>query len=239
MINSKKLFTLVILTCFVNIKTLARTFTIPDWPINSCVFIMEGEKAIGTGFLLGIKDCNSTFCYLISAKHVLKQAFSNEQKKLTLRFNLKNSKAAKTIEFPTVKFKNRRWVEHEKQAIDLAVVPLLFPKRFEPVDVIIRVIENRDDEFLATSDWLKKYKVSAGDEAFILGLVPYLYTKDEQNLVLTRFGTISLLPNKEISLPGGKQKAYFLDCQAFGGNSGGPALRRGLGTNSVTIPGEE
>lgn len=29
---------------------------------------------------------------------------------------------------------------------------------------------------------------------------------------------------KEVDLPGGKQKSYFIDSQAFGGNSGGPAF---------------
>ncbi len=65
---------------------------------------------------------------------------------------------------------------------------------------------------------------SPGDKAFTLGLVPYLYVKDQRNLVLSRFGTVSLLPKNEINLPGGRQKAYFLDCQAFPGNSGGPAF---------------
>ena len=59
---------------------------------------------------------------------------------------------------------------------------------------------------------------------FSLGLVPYLYSKDQPNLVLSRFGKISLLPEDELDLPGGKQKTYFIDSQAFGGNSGGPVF---------------
>ena len=53
--------------------------------------------------------------------------------------------------------------------------------------------------------------------------IEVIYANDAPNLVLSRFGTVSLLLQDEILLPGGKQRAYFIDCHAFGGNSGGPA----------------
>lgn len=34
-------------------------------------------------------------------------------------------------------------------------------------------------------------------------------------MVLSRFGTISALPQYDLRLPGGLQKAYFLDCPAY------------------------
>ncbi|MCP4579909.1 MAG: hypothetical protein GY846_26875 [Deltaproteobacteria bacterium] len=33
-----------------------------------------------------------------------------------------------------------------------------------------------------------------------------------------------MVGRKELALPGGKQKAHFIDCAAFGGQSGGPAF---------------
>jgi hypothetical protein len=185
---------------------------------------MRGEKANGTGFLLGVSDSNSTFCYLITAKHVIKPLLS-KQDKLAVRFNLKNSNKARTIMFPiSTTYNGKRWFEHKNAAVDLAVVLLPIFGEINELDVTLRKIKEPNDVFFATANWLVKYKVGQGDRAFTLGLVPHLYTKDQENLVLSRFGRVSLLPTHDINLPNGKQKAYFIDCQAFPGNSGGPAF---------------
>jgi hypothetical protein len=185
---------------------------------------MQGDKARGTGFLLGVQDSNSTFAYLVSAKHVLQPLLST-QDTLGVRFNLKDSNDARTVVFSIEgQHYGKRWLEHSNPVIDLAVVLLpIFPK-IKNLDVVLLPVKAPNDDLFAGTVWLKKYKVGAGDRAFTLGLVPYLYDPKQQNLVLARFGAVSLLPAHEIDLRDGRQKAYFLDCQAFGGNSGGPAF---------------
>ena len=185
---------------------------------------MSDEEAKGTGFLIWIKEYDFNFCYLVTAKHVAQSVLSNNQNPLKVRFNLKEGNNSKIIDFPTFNFEGKRWIEHENPAIDIAVIPLTIFDKVSKLEVGVRLIESPEDEFLATTQWIDRYKVAPGDQAFTLGLVPYLYAKDQKNLVLSRYGTISLLLDQEINLPGGKQKAYFLDCQAFPGNSGGPAF---------------
>lgn len=63
------------------------TFTIPEWVEKSCVFVMKGDKAEGTGFILGVKDQDTTFFYFITAKHVIVPALK-DAKSLKLRLNL-------------------------------------------------------------------------------------------------------------------------------------------------------
>lgn len=220
-----KVFILVSL-CFICVTTLAGTFTVPEHLINSCAFIMQGEEAKATGFLIGVKDANSVFCYLVTAKHVLKPILDNKKSKISVRFNMKNSDKARTYSFPTFNFNGKQWLEHSNSAVDIAIVPLSIFDKVSKLDVNLLTIDDPNSEFLATSEWLRKYKVGPGDQAFTLGLVPYLYefNKDTGNLVLSRFGTVSLIIENEIILPGGKQKAFFLDCSAFPGNSGGPAF---------------
>lgn len=220
----KKVLILSVLFLLFSVPVYAGPVKIPDWLINSCVFIMHGEEANGTGFLIWIKEYNSNFCYLVTAKHVVEPILSNTQAPLKVRFNLKEADNAKTFDFPTFNFEGKRWIEHENPAIDMAVIPLTIFDKISKLDVGIRIIESPEDEFLVTTQWIDRYKIAPGDRAFTLGLVPYLYAKKQKNLVLSRFGNISLLLDKEIKLPGGKQKAYFLDCQAFPGNSGGPAF---------------
>jgi len=205
-------------------QAYASNFTVPDWVQKSCVFIMNGEKAQGTGFLIWLKDYESTFCYLVTAKHVIEPILSKSNTLLSLRFNLKEEDKAEIITFPTFEFDGVRWLQCNNQAVDIAVVPLMIFGKIQDLETGGKLISDPNDEFLATAEWIKKYKVGAGDDVFTLGLVPYLYSKDQINLVLSRFGKVSLLPQKEIAIPGGKQKAYFIDSQAFGGNSGGPVF---------------
>lgn len=220
----KRILIILFSVLYLSLTVYAGTFTVPDWVINSCVFIMKGDSAEGTGFLVWIKEHDTNFCYLISAKHIVEPILKNPNNPLAVRFNLKNSDKAEVITFPTFKFNDKRWLEHQNSAVDIAVIPLTIFGEVRRLEVGVHIIDNPENDFLATSDWLKKYRVGPGDQTFTMGLVPYLYTKDQKNLVLSRFGTISLLPDKEIDLPGGKQKGYFLDCQAFPGNSGGPAF---------------
>ena len=224
MVTNKKISMCLFVVSLSCVAAHAGTFTIPDWLTSSTVFVMKGEQAKGTGLLMAVTDYNATFCYLVTAKHVVKPLLSEQSDKIAVRFNLKNSDKAKTITFPARKFSTKRWIEHVNPAVDIAVIPLPIFGDIGELDVMMYKIQDANDQFLETSNWLEKYKVGPGDQTFTLGLVPYLYTRDHENLVLSRFGAISLLPRKEIDLPDGKQKSYFLDCQAFPGNSGGPAF---------------
>ena len=173
----------VVIIAFVFIFTLYQTtiagvFTIPNWVKNSCVFVMKNGKPVGTGFLLFLKHDKNYFCYLISAKHVIKPVLENPSTPLSIRFNLKEKEGAETINFPTYLIKGKRWLEHPNEAIDLSVAVLNIFNVLDRLNVGARFIERSDSEYIASSDWLKKYKVGQGDQVFTLGLVPYLYTED-------------------------------------------------------------
>jgi len=199
------------------------TFTIPDWVMKSCVFVMKGDKAEGTGFLIGVKEQESTFCYFVTAKHVILPALKDTSV-LHLRLNKKDGSGAETIEFPMFRFNNKAWLEHNNPAIDLAVAPLAIFDKVQKYDVQMYPVDSATNDIFATQSFINRFKVRPGDSAFSLGLVPYLFNKDGENLVMSRSGTISMVGTKELNLPGGKQVAHFLDCAAFGGQSGGPAF---------------
>lgn len=201
----------------------AGTFTVPEWVEKSCVFVMKGEKAEGTGFLLGVKDQETTFFYFVTAKHVIKPALENSRT-LRLRLNVRDSDKAEIVDFPIFLFDGKPWIEHTNNAVDLAVSPLALADKIQRYDVQMNTVDSPTNELFACDTFIKKYKVRPGDQAFTLGLVPYLFSKDTKNLVMARSGTISMVGVSELPLPGGTQKAHFLDCAAFGGQSGGPAF---------------
>ncbi len=191
--------------------------------MQSCVFVMKGGAAEGTGFLIGVKEQEVTFCYFITAKHVILPALKNIPV-LNLRLNKKDGSGAEVVAFSMIAFNNKLWIEHSNSAVDLAVAPLAIFDKVQKYDVKMYTVDSEDNELFATQSFLKRFKIRPGDRAFTLGLVPYLFNKDGENLVMTRSGSISMVGTKELNLPGGKQIAHFLDCAAFGGQSGGPAF---------------
>jgi hypothetical protein len=206
-----------------SIPAIGGTFTIPEWVMKSCVFVMKDDKAEGTGFLIGVKEQESTFCYFVTAKHVILPALKDTQS-LHLRLNKKDGNGAEIVEFPMLRFKNKAWLEHENPAVDIAIAPLAIFDKVQTFDVQMYTVDNATNDIFATQSFINRFKIRPGDSAFTLGLVPYLFNKDGENLVMSRSGTISMVGTKELNLPGGKQMAHFLDCAAFGGQSGGPAF---------------
>ena len=191
--------------------------------MKSCVFVMIGDEAEGTGFLIGVKEQEKVFCYFITAKHVILPALKNLPV-LNLRLNKKDGSGAEVVAFPMIAFNNKLWIEHSNPAVDLAVAPLAIFDKMQKYDVQMYTVDSETNELFATQSFVKRFKIRPGDNAFTLGLVPYLFNKDGENLVMARSGSISMVGTKELDLPGGKQIAHFLDCSAFGGQSGGPAF---------------
>ena len=201
----------------------AGTFTVPEWVRNSCVFVMQNDTtAFGSGFLIGIRQDSNTFCYLVSAKHVI-EPLLRKGNSILVRVNQRERESPLTLRLPTFVFRDKRWIEHSNPAVDVALVPLALWDKMDSMEVNMFVVTDSTKDYFADSLFLRKYKVSSGDGVFTLGLVPEIFNKGEKNLVLSRFGTVSALPQYNLRLPGGEQKAYFIDCPAFGGNSGGPA----------------
>lgn len=165
----------------------------------------------------------------MTARHVVEPILSGENKTLKLRFSREDGEGGKIIPFKTDSYHGKQWIEHKNKNVDLAVITLpLFDKILRDSNITfgMYIIDSPLHRYLATKDWIKKYEIKQGYKIFTVGLSPLIYNKDEKNLVLSRFGNIAFLMEKEFSLSGilnqGPQKTYFVDCPSFGGNSGGP-----------------
>jgi hypothetical protein len=219
----KLIVCLCIVLLFTALPVFGGTFTIPDWVMKSCVFVMKGDKAVGTGFLIGVKEQEHTFCYFVTAKHVIQPELKNIPR-LHLRLNKKDGSGSEIVDIPMIGYEGKLWIEHSNPAVDIAIASLAIFDKVEKYDLKMHSVNSATEDFFATQSYIQRFKIRPGDSAFSLGLVPYLFSKDGENLVMSRSGTISLIGTKEINLPGGKQIAHFLDCAAFGGQSGGPAF---------------
>ena len=184
---------------------------------------MKGDKAMGTGFLIGVEEQGKTFCYFVTAKHVIQPALKNITV-LHLRLNKRDGGGAEIVDFPMISLNNKLWIEHDNPAVDLAIAPLAIFDKFHKYDIKMDTVKSATSNLFATQAFIRRFKIRPGDRVFTLGLVPYLFSKENENLIMSRSGTISMVGTTELALPGGKQKAHFLDCAAFGGQSGGPAF---------------
>ncbi|MBN2326858.1 MAG: trypsin-like peptidase domain-containing protein [Candidatus Omnitrophica bacterium] len=221
---------------------------------NTCVFIMDStgteSNAIGSGFLIGYKESDKDFIYLVTAKHVLDPNFhpngiiKNATTPLYLRFNSKN-KFSKTIKITEIIYKEKRFFSHKNPLIDIAVMVLPLSDLSHELDLrVLGPIENNTSENIdfATKNWLIKHEIGTGDPVFICGLIPELYyLSKNKNIIVTRFGMLSNLWVNLNYANNPHQTVHILDCPAFGGNSGGPAFlttwRDNKGTG-LTIGGE-
>lgn len=217
------LFSVCVISIISPLMVCAGTFTIPDWVMKSCVFVMKNDKAEGTGFLIGVKEEDTTFCYFVTAKHVIQPSLQNIPV-LHLRLNKKDGSGAEVVDFPMIGFNSKAWIEHSNPAVDLALAPLAIFDKVEKYDVQMHLADSATNDIFATQAFIERFKIRPGDSVFTLGLVPYLFSKESENLIMSRSGTISMVGTKELALPGGKQMAHFLDCASFGGQSGGPAF---------------
>ena len=222
--NFKSFFLLLsILTYLPTEAPQASIFTIPEAVEKSCVFIMNNDKAVGSGFLLSLKEDDFSFFYLVTAKHVIKP-YLKDATRVGVRMNVKNENKATNIPIPIPHFEGTGWFTHPNPIIDLAVLPIPLVTLNEVFDFSVITIDSPNSDWLATQEYIKKYQIRPGDEAFSLGLVPFIYSKNSKNLVMARFGNISMVGTSEIEIFGGQQLVHFLDCPAFGGQSGGPAF---------------
>ncbi len=78
------------------------------------------------------------------------------------------------------------------------------------------------DSLIATSEILKRYKISEGDEVFFSGLFTS-HPGQKKNQPIVRFGRVALMSDEKIEWREKDKAAKFLDlylveCQSFGGN---------------------
>lgn len=198
------------------------------------------EAPLGTGFLIEYPEPRGGpdfgFFYLVTAKHVLKDADGSFLRTIRVRLSLKSPIGDRGYEFvddvPVADERGRLiWFSHDDPAVDVAVLPFL--PDMEKFDFkVIPVSLFADDAFMA------REKISEGDSLYFIGLMSQYYG-DNQNLPLVRRGTLALMTNEKIETPTGRQSAYIAELSSWPGNSGSPVFLNlsGFRPNGVIVGG--
>src|SRR5438105_1063204 len=185
------------------------------------------ELPLGTGFFVDYPDqrrgSNYEFSYLVTAKHVLQDADGTFLPNVKIRLNLKTAVGESEVGFisdiPVTDSQGHLlWLHSDKQAEDVAVLPL-FPdeRQFEFTTIpSTRFLNDRA---------LNSGTVAEGDDLYFIGLMEQYYGT-RRNYPLIRRGTLALLTDEDIDTPTGKQKVFIAALESWPGNSGSPVFLR-------------
>jgi hypothetical protein len=196
------------------------------------------EQPLGTAFFVVYPDSRGGpdygFVYLVTAKHVLKDADGSFLKDIKLRVNLNDGKGSDFITSIPVSDAsgNLVWFHDTNDAVDVAATPLLPDQKtvdFKAIPLTLFV-----DDATITSQ-----KVAEGDALYFIGLMTQYYGTN-RNYPVVRRGTLALMTDEQIETPTGNQNAFIAELASWPGNSGSPVflslsgLRQGnlvMGTN--------
>lgn len=207
------------LPCYRLLKEGDSLMQVPDEIRKSVVFLCfrdsGGIKLAGTGFLMvvGMKEINIVFGYLVTAKHVIvgiqRRSVDGE---VLVRINMKTGPSQFVVT------KNADWKFHpDDHGVDVAVVPLLLPQN--EVDSLPIPVE-----MIVSEQTIKANSIGIGDEVFLTGLFVNHYGRD-RNLPIVRTGNIALMPEEPIQTQElGPIGAYLVEARSIGGLSGSPVF---------------
>lgn len=201
---------------------------------------MEVEMPLGTGFFVIYPDARGgpdfIFCYLATAKHVLKDFDGTYLPKIKLRLNLKSPSDGNGFDLATEipvadQSGNLLWLHSKNEADDLALFPLLPDQKkydFKGIPVLMFV----DDSSL------KSDAVEEGDSLYFIGLMEQYYGSKKNHPVVRR-GTLALMTDEQIPTPTGQQSVFIAELESWPGNSGAPVFLNlgGLRKNALFLTG--
>jgi hypothetical protein len=219
--------------CDVRLANCPKWYLIPPQDINmripdnlkKCVTFVgikdpkeniEQIRYIGTAFIVSLpssKVPNSSFIYIVTAKHVARKI---ENKECYLRANMKFGDSA------IFALENVSWFFHpsENSPTDVAVYPFALEK-----DELKKI----DFEAIPTVSFLSdetriNQGIGEGDEVFMVGLFSR-HTGNQKNLPIIRMGTIAMISDEPIQTQKfGSIEAYLIEARSIKGLSGSPVF---------------
>ncbi len=155
---------------------------------------------VATGFLVQIHDV----FHLVTAKHVVMDPKTGMliDENMCAFFNSKDNKIKVRSISDTKKKHGVEWIFHEKQDIDIALIPFKINIQTDDVKTV-------PDEMFITADLLSELY-----DVFFLSYQPGITGQTTISPVI-RSGTISLINN---------DSTFYIDASAFPGNSGSPVF---------------
>jgi len=193
---------------------------------NCTVFIgiptQLGFSVAGTGFLMGVDQGDYSFCYLVTAAHLIWPGRASDKTgtvpegKVHLRLNRLNGASPKLIGV-----ENNQWRFHRDRRVDLCVLPM--GALIEADDSEIDAASISLTGMALTPEKITQFGVCVGDEIFITGAFVGR-VGERKNIPIVRIGNIAAMPEEPISFGSPRKPAYLIETRSLGGVSGSPVF---------------
>lgn len=186
--------------------------------------VLEGP--LGTAFFVWYPDARGGsdygFGYLVTAKHVLKDADGRYLKSVKIRVNLLKANADSDLglgEVPVADDSGKLlWFDDQDDPQnDVAVLPAL-------PDMGLVDFKTVPVGMFADTGLLQGRRVHEGDSLYLFGLMPQYYG-EKRNYPIVRRGTLALLTDETIQTgPNTRQHVYLAELASWPGSSGAPVF---------------
>jgi len=178
-------------------------------------------QPLGTAFIVFYPDSRGGldygFVYLVTAKHVLRDANGKFFRKVDLRMNAKSQGVEFIKDIPVSNESEQLLWYHSEKDADEAVALDFLPSRDKfdfkviPVDMFV------DDALLKSAD------VQEGDSLYFIGLLAQFYG-EKRNYPVVRRGTLAMTTDEDIPTKAGSAHLFIAELQSWPGNSGSPVF---------------
>lgn len=195
---------------------------IPDNHLDCVCFICvkvknsfgaEEDFFIGTGFYVTVPGTllpNFRFMYLVTARHIIKDAEANGYSEFYVRMNTRDGSSITVLV-------NNEWYYHENPAVDIAAIPAIIK------DGNMKLINVQAESF-ATDLILRKHGIGIGDNLYTVGLFNQRWGH-QRNIPIVRTGIIAAMPDEPfIDKEGHLYHSYLVEMRSIAGLSGSPVF---------------
>jgi len=189
---------------------------IPQEVMKSVVFVgckdLSGnEYFYGTAVLISRAHVGGvTFCYFVTARHVIDKIKEKGLVSILLRMNMKSGNAK------WVATKLEDWVLPSDPSVDVAVLPYVLTPEVDHLPFpIFNVLDKQVTDI---------FNVGVGNDVFITGLFHH-HKGRKNNIPIVRVGNIAAMPTEKVETKEfGPIDAYLIEARSIGGLSGSPVF---------------
>lgn len=186
-----------------------------DERVKKCVAFIQYKMAdwtykyAGTCFFIGKIVQENTYCYVVTAKHVIEWIKSTWLLDAYIRLNLKAGGSQ------ILKIELNSWIHHDEENVDITICSLYFDDTYDHLYYM-------DSNFLNEENILSN-EIDCGDEVFITGLFSY-HVGQNRNLPIVRIWNIAMMPTEKVQTKDGLIDAYLIESRSIAWLSGSPVF---------------
>jgi len=191
--------------------------------------------ADGTGFIVLMKAYGFMLPYVVTAKHVIDQAFGTDKKSVVVRVNTKEGGLKYFDTDHEFWHCHPDHVQEGRKRNYIDVAAFEFNTAMEPTEFGQCDLTHIAEDAFCTDEVIEKFKIGVGDEVVVPGLF-HSHTGTEKNIPVLRTGNIAAMRDEPFPTTYGSMDGYLTELRSVGGISGSPVFLHMVNRPEVLLP---